>query len=133
MSLLKYAIILAPSSKRVIKKAVYNPWEMPSLGHFIVSFGHFEVITFKLIFYILKSKLSDPFLVLLALKKTDVSADSCIFVSLIKLVRSFGLILVKLLFFPARFIDQDELFFFATSELMFIYHEPLLVQHTHTL
>lgn len=63
VSVLKYAIILAPSSKRMIKKVVYNPWETPSLGHFIVSFWHFEVITFKLIFYILKSKLSDPFLV----------------------------------------------------------------------
>ena len=117
----------------MIKKALYNPWETPSLGHFIVSFGHFEVITFKLIFYILKSKLSDPFPVLLALKKTDVSADSCIFVSLIKLFRSFGLILVKLLFFPACFIDQDEVWFFATPELMFKCREPLLVQHTHTL
>ena len=117
----------------MIKKALYNPWETPSLGHFIVSFGHFEVITFKLIFYILKSKLSDPFPVLLALKKTDVSADSCIFVSLIKLFRSFGLILVKLLFFPACFIDQDEVRCFATPELMFKCREPLLVQHTHTL
>ena len=63
MSVLKYAIILAPSSKRMIKKAVYNSWEMPSLGHFLVSFGHFEVIIFRLIFYTLKSKLSNPLLV----------------------------------------------------------------------
>lgn len=60
----------------MFKEAVYNPWEMSSLGHFIVSFLYFEVITFKLIFYILKSKLPDPLLVLLALKKTDISADS---------------------------------------------------------
>ena len=99
----------------MFKEAVYNPWEMSSLGHFIVSFWYFEVITFKLIFYILKSKLPDPLLVLLALKKTDISADSWIFASLIKLVRSFGLILAKWLFFPACFIDQDEVWIFATS------------------
>jgi len=36
-------------------------------------------------------KLFNLFLVLLALKKTDVSVDSCIFASLIKLVRSIWL------------------------------------------
>ena len=62
-------------------------------------------------------KLFNLFLVLLALKKTDVSVDSCIFAPLIKLVRSRWLdirqIVVSFAFFFSSyiFIDQDEVCF----------------------
>ena len=43
-------------------------------------------------------KLFNLFLVLLALKKTDVSVDSCIFAPLVKLVRSIWLDIGQILF-----------------------------------
>ena len=65
-----------------------------------------------------------------------IRTDSYTFASLINLVRSRWLDIGQievLLFFPAFFIDQDEVWFFATSELMLIDREPLLMQHTHTI